>query len=243
MNTTLKTITGVCIFAVAMAALESAVVVYLRELYYPDGFTVAFRLIDETVVQVELLRELATLVMLGSVGYLAGRTYKERLAYFFLSFAVWDIFYYAWLKILIGWPASFLEWDILFLIPFTWLGPVSAPVICSITMIVLALVLLLDTRPVSRTTWLLLSGGSLIILYTFMADYGGLIVSNGFLTEYPQLLQNRDFLKIASAFIPESYNWFLFAIGEMTILAGIYLQFRGSSIDPSARLAGNRSAD
>lgn len=243
MNTTIKTITGVCIFAVAMAALESAVVVYLRELYYPDGFTVAFRLIDESVVKVELLRELATLVMLGSVGYLAGGTYKERLAYFVLSFAVWDIFYYAWLKILVGWPASFFEWDILFLIPFTWLGPVSAPVICSVTMIALALVLLLDPRPVSRTTWLLLSGGSLIILYTFMADYGELIISNGFLSEYPNLLQNRDFLKIASGFIPESYNWFVFALGELTILAGIYLQYRGSSPNPVAGLAGNRSAD
>lgn len=231
MNTTAKTIAGLCIFSVAMAALESAVVVYLRELYYPEGFTVAFRLIDDSVVKVELLRELATLVMLGSVGYLAGRSYNERLAYFFLSFAVWDIFYYVWLKILIGWPASFFEWDILFLIPFTWLGPVSAPVICSFTMIVLALVLLADPKPVSRITWLLLSGGSLVILYTFMADYGGLIISNGFLSDYPRLLQNRDFLRIASGFVPQSYNWFLFSLGEMLILAGIYLRYRRGSLN------------
>lgn len=247
MNTTFKTITGVCVFAIAMAALESAVVVYLRELYYPEGFTVAFRLIDEGVIKIELLRELATLVMLGSVGYLAGRTYNERLAYFFLSFAVWDIFYYAWLKILIGWPASFLEWDILFLIPFTWLGPVSAPVICSVTMIALAMVLLSEPRPVSRITWSLLTGGSMVILYTFMADYGGLIVNNGFLMDYPRLLRNKDFLEIASGFVPQSYNWLMFWVGELLIVTGIYLQYRGASgisrLDSFAGLAGNRSAD
>ena len=223
----MRTCIWVCIFSIAMAALESAVVVYLRALYYPGGFTVAFKLIDEDIIKVELLRELATLIMLVSVGYLAGRSFKDRLAYFFLSFAIWDIFYYAWLKILIDWPSSIMEWDILFLIPFTWLGPVLAPLLCSVTMIVLALVLLTNPRSVYTPVWGFLIGGSLLILYTFMEDYGRLIIENGLLSEYPQLLKNADFLRLASQFFPQRFNWLLFSLGELLLLAGIYIQHRG----------------
>lgn len=227
MNASAKTFGMVCIFSVAMAALESAVVVYLRALYYPDGFSVAFKLIDESIVQVELLRELATLVMLATVGYIAGRNFVERMAYFLLSFAVWDIFYYGWLKVLIDWPASIMEWDILFLIPFTWLGPVLAPIVCSMTMILLAVVLLQSQRPVSRFVWTCLVSGSMLILFTFMEDYGMLIIANGFADDYPLLLQNPEFLVIASGFLPQSFNWIVFSLGELILLTGVYTQHRG----------------
>src|SRR6185369_2332457 len=121
-----KTLLVVIGFSIAMAALESAVVVYLRALYYPDGFNVAMKLIDQKILLIEIAREAATVVMLLGVGWLAGNNLKDRFAYFLLSFAVWDIFYYLWLKVFIDWPSSLLEWDILFLIPFTWLGPVLA---------------------------------------------------------------------------------------------------------------------
>ena len=227
MNTSKKTFAVVCIFSVAMAALESAVVVYLRALYYPDGFSVAFRLIDAHIIQVELLRELATLVMLVTIGYLAGKSFAERMAYFLLSFAVWDIFYYGWLKVLIDWPASIMEWDILFLIPFTWLGPVLAPILCSLTMILLSLVLLRHNRAVPPLVWSCLIGGSLLILCTFMVDYGRLIIANGFADDYPLLLQNPDFLDVASGFLPQSFNWVVFAFGEILLLAGIFFQHSG----------------
>lgn len=227
MNASAKTFGVVCIFSIAMAALESAVVVYLRALYYPDGFSVAFKLIDESIVQVELLRELATLVMLTTVGYIAGRNFVERMAYFLLSFAVWDIFYYGWLKVLIDWPASVMEWDILFLIPFTWLGPVLAPIVCSITMILLAVVLLRSQRPVSRLVWTCLISGSMLILFTFIEDYGTLIIANGFAGDYPQLLQNPEFVAMASGFLPQSFNWIVFSLGELILLAGVYAQHRG----------------
>ena len=109
MSSIIRTCAWVCIFSIAMAALEASVVVYLRALYYPEGFTVAFKIIDEAIIKVELLRELATLIMLLSVGYLTGHNFKDRLAYFLLSFAIWDIFYYAWLKMLIDWPSSIME--------------------------------------------------------------------------------------------------------------------------------------
>ena len=227
MNSIARTFAGVCIFSIAMAALESAVVVYLRALYYPGGFTVAFKVIDENIIKVELLRELATLIMLLSVGYLAGKTFKHRVAFFFLAFAIWDIFYYAWLKVLIDWPSSIMEWDILFLIPFTWLGPVLAPLLCSVTMVVLALVFLGDSKPVYTPVWGFLVGGSMLILYTFMEDYGRLIIENGLLSEYPELLKNPDFLRLASAFFPQRFNWFVFSLGELLLLAGIYIQHRG----------------
>ena len=227
MSNTAKTIIWVCIFSIAMAALESAVVVYLRALFYPDGFTVAFRLIDERILRVELLRELATLVMLIALGYIAGKTFAHRLAYFLLAFAIWDIFYYAWLKVLIDWPATFSDWDILFLIPFTWLGPVWAPLVCSLTMIVQAFVLLTSRRPVGKIIWTFLISGSVLILFTFMVDYGTMIVENGFAQDFPNLLQNPEFLSLASQLSPQPFSWIIFCMGEAILAAGIYFQYRG----------------
>jgi hypothetical protein len=223
MRVLIRTILAVAIFAIAMAALEAAVVVYLRALYYPAGFTVAFKLIDEQIVLVELMREIATLVMLASVGYLTGKNFQERLAYFLLSFAVWDIFYYVWLKVFIDWPQSLLEWDILFLIPWTWLGPVLAPLICSLTMIVFALEILRqkERRDFSKVAWGLWLSGTAVILFTFIQDYGSIIIGNGFLPDYANLMSNADFIRIASDYIPAGYNWKLFFLGELLIVAGI----------------------
>jgi hypothetical protein len=217
----------VIVFSIAMAALESAVVVYLRALYYPGEFTVAFKLIDEKILLVELTRELATLFMLTCVGLLAGKNSRERMAFFLLAFAVWDIFYYTWLKVFINWPASLFDWDILFLIPITWLGPVLAPVICSFTMIALAFVLLRTDMSLSRTNWTLLIGGSALILYSFMEDYAGMLITHGFLYDYSHILQNQEFLKIATGYIPASFNWYVFSVGEIFILGGIFLLSRG----------------
>jgi hypothetical protein len=226
MTSTAKNCIAIIIFCVAMAALESAVVVYLRALYYSDGFTVALRLIDEKILGVEIVRELATLIMLIGVAYLAGKNRYDRFAYFLLSFAVWDVFYYVWLKVFINWPASFLDWDILFLIPITWLGPVLAPIICSITIIVLSIVILRKGSTQSKikfssivNTCLLV--GCLLILFTFMQDYVNLMIVTDSLSDYPNLIQNERFVNAASTYIPESYNWLLFLLGEIFIGIGI----------------------
>src|SRR5882757_7701885 len=112
MKANLKTLLVVIGFSIAMAALESAVVVYLRALYYPDGFTVALKLIDQKIVLIEIAREGATVVMLAAIAYLTAKDFKNRFAYFLMAFAIWDIFYYVWLKVFIDWPSSLLEWDI-----------------------------------------------------------------------------------------------------------------------------------
>ena len=227
MNTTTKTIGVICIFSIAMAALESAVVVYLRALYYPDGFSVAFKLIDEKILGVEIMREAATLMMLLSVGYLAGKNLQTRIAYFLLAFAVWDIFYYAWLKVFVDWPASIFDWDILFLIPITWLGPVLAPIICSLTMILLAVVLISGSRRATPVLWTMLLTGTAFVLFTFLEDYGGLLIRNGLLSGYASILKNDEFIRIASDYMPTTFNWGIFFVGEAFFLLGIIFQYYG----------------
>ena len=100
------------IFAAAMGYLEAAVVVYLRELYYPNGFHISqkvkfpfikFGLVEELkpfskrIFFTELVRELFTIVMLLSFAWLVGSSLSSRIAYFLLAFGVWDIFYYIFL--------------------------------------------------------------------------------------------------------------------------------------------------
>nr|MBC8205040.1 hypothetical protein [FCB group bacterium] len=130
------------IFSIAMAYLESAVVVYLRMLYYPDGFTFPIVLIETRTALIELGREAATIVMLYGVARLTYKKALHRFCAFMFCFGVWDICYYFWLYVFLKWPPGLLTWDILFLIPVPWLGPVIAPVIVSISMIVSAVIII-----------------------------------------------------------------------------------------------------
>lgn len=163
-------------FSIAMSFLETAVVVYLRELYYPNGFSFPPAVMDRRIGIIELFREAATVIMLASVGIMVGRSANQRLAFFIGAFAIWDIFYYIFLKILLDWPESFFTWDILFLIPVPWIGPVLAPIIISITMLSLAAVLVLRDlqNPAYRLSireWLLLLAGSFVVVSSWTVDY------------------------------------------------------------------------
>lgn len=129
-------------FSIAMAYLETAVVAYLRWLYYPEGFAFPIKLIPNNAALVELGREAATMVMLLTIAMAAGKVFWRRLAYFMFVFGVWDIFYYLWLKVLLNWPESLLTWDLLFLIPLPWSSPVLAPILISIAMIISAIIIL-----------------------------------------------------------------------------------------------------
>jgi hypothetical protein len=120
-------------FFIAMAFLESAVVVYLRALYYPEGFGFPLVPMDPALVATEMGREFATLVMLLAPAALVTRRALERFAWFCIGFGIWDIFYYVWLKVLLGWPASLAEPDLLFLLPVPWVGPVWAPCLISVS--------------------------------------------------------------------------------------------------------------
>lgn len=222
-----KQIAVAALFAVAMAFLESAVVIYLRLLYCPDGHLFPMtNLMESRVVIIEASRELATLVMLAGVSYLAASRFKDRFAYFLLTFAVWDIFYYVWLKAAIGWPESSQTFDVLFLIPWPWVSPVLAPVLASLTMIALALCLLTFPKDLNKTEWALLSLGSLIMLCTYLSDYGGLIVRGNYFKDFLNLGSNPEFQKALAEHIPGGYNWVLFGIAEAFLIVAIILYQR-----------------
>jgi len=163
------------VYAVAMAYVEAAVVVYLRALYYPQGFAFPLAPMPVVMAAVEIGREAATLVMLLGVSMLAGADRRERFLAFCVSFGVWDIFYYLWLRVMLGWPPSLLTWDILFLIPVPWVGPVLAPVIVSVLLVTGGL-LLLREGPRGRVAsfpprlWALAIAGALLVLASFTLD-------------------------------------------------------------------------
>ena len=164
----------VTLFAVAFAFVEASVVVYLRALYYPGGFTFPLKAMPPPHLVVELAREVATIVMLVLVGLLSGTSRWTRFSYFVIAFGVWDLFYYIWLKLLLNWPASFFDWDILFLIPVPWIGPVIAPCLISVLMIVAGILIIKRENnspfhpPVAA--WIVGGLGTLVLFFSFMLD-------------------------------------------------------------------------
>jgi len=166
----------VVIFAIGMAWVEAACVYYLRLLVgrldpYQANPLPAHGVVD----QVELVREAATLVMLLAIGLLAGLTWHSRLAYAAIAFGVWDIFYYVFLKVIYDWPRSLFDWDVLFLLPLPWWGPVLAPVCIALLMIVWGtLVSQHAVRAPDAAAmpmlWGLTGLGVVTALYVFMAD-------------------------------------------------------------------------
>lgn len=135
------------IFSIAFGYFEAAVVVYLREIFYKDGFIFPLEIFNfgsstKRLFLTEIGREAASLILIFTAAWLFGNNRRQKTAYFLIIFAVWDIFYYVWLKALLGWPASIMDWDVLFLIPVTWASPVLAPVLCSIVMLLFAVIIL-----------------------------------------------------------------------------------------------------
>lgn len=164
------------IFAVAMAYVESAVVVYLRTIYYPQGFGFPLVPMPPAMVAIEMGREAATLVMLLGVAMLAGADRWDRILVFCVGFGVWDIAYYCWLWVFLRWPPSPFTWDVLFLIPVPWIGPVVAPVVVSVVLVGGALLLMRKRaggEPVGfpLSLRLLALAGGVLVLGTFMLDF------------------------------------------------------------------------
>jgi hypothetical protein len=185
-------------FAIAMAYLESAVVVYLRVMYGIEDLLRDLNLAPDMYTVIEIGREAATLVMLAVVGIIAASSWSKRIGFFFFAFGVWDIFYYIWLYVFIQWPKSLFEWDILFLIPLPWWGPVIAPVLISILLISTGYLLIADFKPrISVFDWALFVLSIIILLYTFTEDSIGVIF-----TGTGDLTQIR----------PTTFNWVLFLI-------------------------------
>jgi hypothetical protein len=216
------------LFGIAFGFLEASVVVYLRQLYYPAGFSFPLKIMAIEELSVEYLRELSTIVMLFSIALVAGKKFYERFSYFLLCFGIWDIFYYVWLKVFLDWPQSLLTWDILFLIPIVWVGPVLAPVICALTMVVIGISILYFQKRgynvrINSLEWILLLFGALIILITFLWEYSKIIIQGGFLSRIATLGTDPHFQQIIARHIPISFNWHLFIIGEVFIISFLVL--------------------
>ncbi|MGQ9574048.1 MAG: hypothetical protein ACUVUC_01895 [Thermoguttaceae bacterium] len=190
-----RTLAALALFAIPFGYVEAAVVVYLRTLCEPlRAKTLADKPHDEIfplltveqlqaagppamhLLKVELGRELATLLMLGAAGLAVGSSFPRWLAGFILAFGVWDIFYYVFLKLLIDWPASLWTWDILFLLPVPWVGPVAAPVIVSVSMIAVGVLILYREaigKPIAFRwfDWVAILAGGLLIVAAFCWDF------------------------------------------------------------------------
>ena len=202
----------VVVFAIAMAWVESAVVYYLRthiDRIEPHQAN-PLPLIGD-LAPVELVRELATMTMLLTVGILAGKTWRARWGYAALAFGVWDIFYYVFLKVMCGWPRSLLDWDILFLIPLPWWGPVLAPMLIAALMIVWGtLAAHFERTPSSSRSsarvWVLSLLGAGLALYTFMADAIGAV--------------GRGVTAVREV-LPDHFNWALFGVALALMAAPV----------------------
>jgi hypothetical protein len=114
---------------------------------------------------------------------------------------------------------------VLFLIPTTWTGPVLSPVLVSLTMILLALVILLKAEGgkeshIPGKTWVGLILGSLILIFAFVLDYSQHMLAHFSLLEMMQL-KNPEVLEVATSYVPRRFPWGIFAAGELVILASI----------------------
>ena len=159
-------------FAIAMAWVEAACVFYIRALIDRiDPYQANPLPINSVVGNVELWREAATLVMIATLGLLAGRTWRRRAGYAALAFGTWDIFYYVFLRLMTGWPRTLLDWDVLFLLPLPWWGPVLAPISIAVLMILWGtLATQFEHASDARWPWALGSVGVAVALAVFMLD-------------------------------------------------------------------------
>lgn len=216
-----RTSLALLLFGISFGYVEAAVVDYLRLLPIPASAGAdPHRLPDDLfplltldelasagpaylrLLKTEVVREAATLVMLSAAALLASANTRQWVAALVVAFGVWDISFYAFLRLLLGWPRSWRTWDLLFLIPVPWVSPVIAPVLVSLSMIAAGLVILrreAEGRParLDRLHWLGIVAGGLILVLAFTWDYRN-IMGGG---------------------VPQSFNWPLFLLGEATGLA------------------------
>lgn len=232
-----RAIAIVFLFAIAFGYLEGAVVTYLRALhepavkrFYPNRQSdQLFPLLtleqvravgQQSTLYTEIGREAATMLMLAAIALAVSHNRRQWAAAFAISFGIWDIVFYLTLKLLLGWPASLLTWDILFLIPVPWVGPVLTPVLVSLAMIAGGIWCLLREaadRPlhISRwhTTGVLL--GALVIILSFTLDYRGSLSGDS----------------------PRSFHWAIFTLG-MALGIGSYVS-AGLGRTPLVRAVGS----
>jgi hypothetical protein len=226
-----RTVAALLLFGISFGYVEAAVVVYLRAIYDPIRQQIQperkpgelFPLITSEQLAkagpenprrlaIEVGREAGTILMLAAIALAVARNLHQWFAAFAIVFGIWDIMFYIFLKLMIHWPESLSTWDILFLIPLPWVGPVWAPVLVALTMIVCGLIALrsesLHGRPLH---WLGMLAGAAVIVIAFV----------------------WDFRNTSAGGLPNPFNWPLFMLGEAIgltafLAAAKFPRYRGS---------------
>ncbi|HXA64763.1 MAG TPA: hypothetical protein VNV82_06410 [Bryobacteraceae bacterium] len=217
----MRTVAALLLFGISFGYLEAAVVVYLRAIYDPirhrlhpgRGPDELFPLISPQELAaagsenprrllIEIGREASTIAMLAAFGMAAGRNFNQRMAAFAVVFGLWDIFFYVFLRLMIHWPQSLFTWDILFLIPLPWVGPVLAPVIIALTLVACGLISLrLGGIPARSREWMAMIAGGIIVILSFVWDYRNMMAGG----------------------LPNPFNWPLFLVGEFIALISFFV--------------------
>jgi hypothetical protein len=232
-----RAVAALFLFGISFGYVEAAVVVYLRAIYDPirahlhpeRGPHDLFPLITQKELAttgaentrrlaIEVGREAATMLMLAAVALGVARNLHEWIAAFAIAFGVWDISFYAFLKLMIHWPESMSTWDILFLIPLPWVGPVWAPVLVALTMIVCGLISLRAGGVRGRLPhWAGVLAGAAVIIIAFVWDFRN-TTAGGF---------------------PNPFNWPLFLVGEAIGLSAFLAATKSPKFRVSQKLPGS----
>ncbi len=215
----------VILFAIAFAWVESAIVVYLREIFFDGSFDFplvvkweAGQRVINPLIRIEFFREIATMIMLATVGILSGKNRLQKFCYFMIAFGTWDIFYYVWLYVMIGWPTSLMTWDLLFYVPLPWVGPVITPVLIAIAMVVAgSLLIYLDESDCSiKWRWydlVIEFSLAIVLIVAFCWDWKNII-------QLPGDIQRTG--------IPNPFAWWLYLPAFIT--ACVYFGVRLKSV-------------
>lgn len=207
------------IIGLTIGWFEAAIVVDLRALYYPHGFTFPLAVMPTRLLGVEVAREACSLVLLAAIAWLAGQRKAERWGAFLLLFGIWDLAYYVILKLILDWPPGMDlgTWDILFLIPLPWAAPIWAPALVAAEFVAI--------------------GSYLYFTPERQREYGGLdvtiivagclVVVGSFLLEWRAVVESR---------VPGDFSVALFAVGVL-IGTGRFLQCeeRARRVAPAPR--------
>jgi hypothetical protein len=184
-----STYAAVWFLALAFGVIEGSVAVYLREIYVRDAslgassrisdLAVTLVVLPERLVSLEIVREACTMILLAATAWLSGRRLAERAGAFLLAFGVWDLVYYAVLRVFLGWPSRVNTWDVLFLIPVPWVAPVWTPALVAVLFVAAGSYLFRTAERPRRYGWgdaAALAAGGLLTLASFLVESDSAVV-------------------------------------------------------------------
>jgi hypothetical protein len=217
--------TWVVIFSIAFAWVESSVVVYLREIYFDGGFSFPLTIkweggkhVVDPLVRIEFVREIATIIIFIAVAWITGKNKFQKFCFFMIAFGMWDIFYYIWLFVMVGWPESLMTWDLLFYVPLPWVGPVITPILIAITMVVAGSLIIYFDEKGYEIRWRWYDMGIELIC--------ALIMIIAFCWDWKNILQIPGEIKRSG--FPNPFAWWLYLPGYLFSITYFVLRLRQS---------------